>query len=168
MKVIEYIFSDCAGNGDEDFFSDCDEIFEESEAWREMQSTEFYSQEELNELLEAPYNGRFPDLSGKIVEAFNSSIKYAMRDWLGDIDTTLLHFVGETSMSPDELKSARQHLRLSQEKIGEKLGLTKNYIWMMEAGRAEIDRRTELSVRYLVEHKGSVNRIRIGDLIKGF
>ncbi len=53
-------------------------------------------------------------------------------------------------MQPDELRAARKALGLSQAELGLELGLTGEFIGMMERGVKAIERRTDLAMRYLV------------------
>lgn len=52
-------------------------------------------------------------------------------------------------MGKEELKAARKRLKLTQKELGEKLGLTPDFISKMERGKKEIMPRTELAVRSL-------------------
>lgn len=54
-------------------------------------------------------------------------------------------------MQPDELKDARQGLGLSQAELAKVLGLSGNFISMMERGDKAIEPRTELAVNYLID-----------------
>ena len=60
-------------------------------------------------------------------------------------------------MQPDELKGIRKSLGLSQARMGDALGLTGQFIGFMENGKAGIERRTALAVRYLAEHPEAVD-----------
>lgn len=60
-------------------------------------------------------------------------------------------------MQPDELRTLRKQLNLTQEELGSALGLSKVFIGLMERGAKGIERRTELAVRYLVEHPEAIN-----------
>lgn len=55
-------------------------------------------------------------------------------------------------MQPDELRALRKQMNLTQEELGNALGLSKVFIGLMERGAKGIERRTELAVLYLVEH----------------
>lgn len=55
-------------------------------------------------------------------------------------------------MQPDELRTLRRTLGMTQEQFGAALGLSRKAINEMEAGKAPIERRTALAVRYLAEH----------------
>lgn len=62
------------------------------------------------------------------------------------------------AMQPDELKAIRKVLGLSQGRMGEALGLTGQFVGFMENGRAGIEKRTALAVRYLAEHPEAVDK----------
>lgn len=53
------------------------------------------------------------------------------------------------AMQPDEFKAIRKGLGLTQDQMAAELGLTPNFISMMEGGKKPIERRTELAARYL-------------------
>ncbi len=55
-------------------------------------------------------------------------------------------------MQGDELRSLRKSMNLGQAALAETLGLTPQFISMMETGAKPIERRTALAVLYLVEH----------------
>ncbi len=55
-------------------------------------------------------------------------------------------------MQGDELRSLRKSMNLGQAALAETLGLTPQFISMMETGAKSIERRTALAVLYLVEH----------------
>lgn len=55
-------------------------------------------------------------------------------------------------MKGDGLRTIRKGLGLSQRAMAEALGLTETYVGMMERGVKQIERRTDLAVRYLSEH----------------
>lgn len=55
-------------------------------------------------------------------------------------------------MTNDELKSTRARLRLSQDAFARAIGMSRKAINEMEAGKAPIERRTELAALYLAEH----------------
>lgn len=48
-------------------------------------------------------------------------------------------------------------MNLTQEELGNALGLSKVFIGLMERGAKGIERRTELAVRYLVEHPEAID-----------
>lgn len=52
-------------------------------------------------------------------------------------------------MQPDELRSARREMGWTQAQMAEALGLSSNFVAMMERGEKAIERRTELAVRYV-------------------
>ncbi len=54
------------------------------------------------------------------------------------------------SMNGDQMKDARKYLRLTQEELGEIIGMSRVMIGLMERGEKSIGNRTELAVRYLV------------------
>jgi DNA-binding transcriptional regulator YiaG len=60
------------------------------------------------------------------------------------------------TMQPDELKAIRVQLGLNQGKLAATLGLTGQYVGMMERGQKPIEPRTALAVRYLAEHPEAV------------
>lgn len=55
-------------------------------------------------------------------------------------------------MQPDELRVIRKGLGFTQDQMGSAIGLSRKAINEMEAGKAPIERRTALAVRYLAEH----------------
>lgn len=57
-------------------------------------------------------------------------------------------------MQADELKAIRKALGMSQDELGAELGISRKTIIRLEAGE-EIDRRTELAVRYLALTKSA-------------
>lgn len=59
-------------------------------------------------------------------------------------------------MQGDELKALRKQAGLTQAELAQALGLTQTFIGLMERGEKAIERRTELAVRYLVEHPEAV------------
>ncbi len=62
-------------------------------------------------------------------------------------------------MTPEELRIARMRLQLTQAEFGDLLGLTGQFIGMMERGQKPIEVRTALSARYLVENSTPNARI---------
>lgn len=52
-------------------------------------------------------------------------------------------------MQPLELKAARQELGMTQQELAEALGLTPQFIGMMERGEKPIEQRTALAVRQI-------------------
>lgn len=54
-------------------------------------------------------------------------------------------------MTPEEFLSSRRKLKLTQPELAAKLGLSERYIRYMEYGRYDIEPRTELSMRYLLQ-----------------
>lgn len=58
----------------------------------------------------------------------------------------------DMAMQGEELRALRKEMDLGQAALGAALGLTQQYIGMMERDQKPIERRTELAVRYLVEH----------------
>ena len=56
------------------------------------------------------------------------------------------------SLLPEEVKAVRKGLGLSQQALGDALGLSRVTVGQMERGRAPIERRTVLSLLYLAEH----------------
>lgn len=57
-------------------------------------------------------------------------------------------------MTPADFKLARLQLGLNQTALAENLGMTRDSISRMERGTMEIERRTELAVRYLLISAG--------------
>jgi DNA-binding XRE family transcriptional regulator len=55
-------------------------------------------------------------------------------------------------MQPNEVKVIRKGLGLSQAELGDVLGLTGQFIGMMERGVKPIEKRTAFALRYLAEH----------------
>lgn len=55
-------------------------------------------------------------------------------------------------MQPDELKALRNAAGLTQAEMANAIGLSRVTVGLMERGGAPIERRTELSIRYLAEH----------------
>jgi transcriptional regulator with XRE-family HTH domain len=56
------------------------------------------------------------------------------------------------TMQGEELRSLRKQMNLRQTGLAEALNLTPQFVGMMERGAAPIEPRTEMAVRYLVEH----------------
>lgn len=56
------------------------------------------------------------------------------------------------TMQPTDLRAARKAMGLTQAELADQLGLTMQFIGMMERGDKAIERRTELAVLYLVDH----------------
>ncbi len=54
-------------------------------------------------------------------------------------------------MNPAELKALRQRLGWTQDRMADELGISRVYVGLMERGLKSIERRTELSVRYLAD-----------------
>lgn len=54
-------------------------------------------------------------------------------------------------MKPEDLKSWRQSMRLSQKEAAEALGMTRQGYQLLEYGKYPIDRRTELACERLAE-----------------
>lgn len=52
-------------------------------------------------------------------------------------------------MTSDELKLLRKALGLSQDELGDAIGMSRISVGLMERGQAPIEKRTELAVRYL-------------------
>lgn len=52
-------------------------------------------------------------------------------------------------MTPAEFRAARKALGLTQETLGEALGLHRQSIHLMEKGDRPVERRTVLALRYL-------------------
>ena len=59
-------------------------------------------------------------------------------------------------MQGSELRDIRKALGLNQAAFGAALGVTDNFIYMMETGKKPIERRTALAARYLAEHPEEV------------
>jgi DNA-binding XRE family transcriptional regulator len=59
------------------------------------------------------------------------------------------------TMQPDEMKAIRKRLGMTQADFGEAIGMSRKAVNEMEAGKAVIERRTELAVRYLELTKGA-------------
>ena len=57
-------------------------------------------------------------------------------------------------MNGKQLKQARNRLGLSQSRLGEAIGMTREMIGLMERGDKQIERRTELSIRWLLYEDG--------------
>jgi len=55
-------------------------------------------------------------------------------------------------MQPAELRVIRKGLGVSQGQLGDALGLTGQFIGLMERGLKPIERRTEYAVRYLAQN----------------
>jgi len=53
-------------------------------------------------------------------------------------------------MTPTELKEARQKLGLTQQQLADALEISRVWIKLMEAGKKDIERRTELAIKYLI------------------
>lgn len=53
-------------------------------------------------------------------------------------------------MTASELKKARVALGLSQAQLAEELGLSRYFVGLMERGDRRIEKRTDLSVRFLL------------------
>ena len=56
------------------------------------------------------------------------------------------------TMQGGELKEIRKGLGWTQGRMAEALGMTTTFIGLMERGDKAIEKRTELAVRYVVEH----------------
>ncbi|MCK5644297.1 MAG: helix-turn-helix transcriptional regulator [Gammaproteobacteria bacterium] len=57
-------------------------------------------------------------------------------------------------MTRSELKQARLKLGLTQQGLGDAIGMTRTYIALMEGGSAPIKRRTELAIKGLMYEAG--------------
>jgi DNA-binding XRE family transcriptional regulator len=57
------------------------------------------------------------------------------------------------TMQPMELKGARQELGMTQHELAEALGLTPQFIGMMERGEKPIEQRTALAVRQIFNER---------------
>lgn len=57
------------------------------------------------------------------------------------------------TMQPDHMKSLRKAAGMTQEKLAAEIGMTRKSINDMENGRAPIERRTELAIRYVTERQ---------------
>lgn len=55
----------------------------------------------------------------------------------------------KATIQGSELKAIREALGWGQRKFAEEIGMTQTYISQMEQGKKPIERRTELSARYL-------------------
>ena len=55
----------------------------------------------------------------------------------------------QSPISPEQFRSIRKNLGLTQADLAEQLGLSTTWIGRMESGTAEIERRTELALLYL-------------------
>lgn len=55
-------------------------------------------------------------------------------------------------MQGSELKALRKEIGLSQVQLAAAIGMTQTYISMMERGTYNVEKRTELAVRYVAEH----------------
>lgn len=60
-------------------------------------------------------------------------------------------------MQAERFRAIRKGLRLTQTELGEYLDLTLGWVSKMELGKAMIDRRTELAMLYLEEHREVVS-----------
>lgn len=60
-------------------------------------------------------------------------------------------------MTSQELRHARRKLGLTQQQLADKLGLTRVFIGMMERGERAIEKRTALSVLYLLRDENEKN-----------
>lgn len=52
-------------------------------------------------------------------------------------------------MQPDEMKATRKTLGMTQEQMASAIGMSRKAIVEMEAGKAPIEKRTALAVKYL-------------------
>lgn len=58
------------------------------------------------------------------------------------------------SFGPNEMIEMRKLARLTQAQLADAIGMSRKAIVEMEAGRAPIEKRTEIAVRYVVEKLG--------------
>jgi DNA-binding XRE family transcriptional regulator len=56
-------------------------------------------------------------------------------------------------MTKNELKRTRERLKMTQSQLAEALGMRRNSITRMEMGISPIVKTTELSIRYLLDHR---------------
>lgn len=68
-------------------------------------------------------------------------------------------------MKPNDLKNLRTAMGLRQSGLAKALGLTPQFIGMMERGEKAIEARTALSVMYLVDHPEARPEIEDADLV---
>jgi transcriptional regulator with XRE-family HTH domain len=54
------------------------------------------------------------------------------------------------TMTREQFRTIRKDLRMTQVELAEFLGVSSRFISMLEAGHSPIERRTELSMRYLL------------------
>ena len=73
-----------------------------------------------------------------------------------DFRVVVLHNV--VTMTREELKRARQRLRMTQRELAEALGMQTNSVTRMEMGIQPIMRTTELSVKYLLSVRTKTKR----------
>lgn len=59
------------------------------------------------------------------------------------------------TMQPSDLRDTRRTMGLTQGELAERLGLTPQFIGMMERGEKAIEPRTALAVLYLADHPGA-------------
>ena len=67
-------------------------------------------------------------------------------------------------MQGHELKALRKGMNLRQASLAQALGITPQFVGMMERGEKPIEPRTALSVLYLVDHPEARPDIKIGDI----
>jgi len=60
------------------------------------------------------------------------------------------------TMQGEALRALRGGLGLSQDAFGRAIGMSRKAINEMEAGKAPIERRTELAALYLAEHPEAI------------
>lgn len=54
-------------------------------------------------------------------------------------------------MTGDDLRSCREAAHLTQAELADQLGMTRTWLAIQERSSAELERRTELAVRYVTE-----------------
>lgn len=59
-------------------------------------------------------------------------------------------------MTGSQLQEARRKLGLTQRELGDELRLSRVMVGLMERGEREVERRTELAMRYLLIRAGHV------------
>lgn len=57
-------------------------------------------------------------------------------------------------MQPDELKALRKQMDMTQQDMADAIGMSRKAIVEMEAGKAPIEKRTELALRYVAYAAG--------------
>lgn len=68
------------------------------------------------------------------------------------------------AMQGEDLKALRKGAGMTQAELAEAIGMTGTSIGLMERGAAPIEKRTELAVRYIVEHAATIARTEAGTI----